>query len=85
MANRTRSRLYTKWRGTIAPGKCTDDRESYTVHKPFSEYMDNAAVVESMKTAQAQAELLTKEIGQQELAILLSANKSFRITKLKGK
>lgn len=85
MSNRTRTRFYTRWRSTIAPGHCTNDRESYTVHKPFSKYMDSAPVVESMKTAQAQAELAAKELSQEDLAILLSKNKSFRITKQKGK
>ena len=79
MANRTRSRLYTKWRKVIVPGYCTNDRESYTVHTP------HRSVIRQERGRVEPAEGETRTLKLEELAILLSANKSFRITKQKEK
>ena len=74
MANRTRTRLYTKWRKVIVPGYCTNDRESYTVHTQRPVIRQDRGRVEPVEGE-------TRTLKLEELAILLSANKSFRITK----
>ena len=81
MANKTRTRLYTRWRSTIVPGHCTNDRESYTVHQPT-----RPAGTIRQEHGRVEPKGETRPLKLEELEMLLSANKSFRITKQrKGK
>lgn len=80
MANRTRTRLYTRWRSTLVPGHVTNDRESHTVHRP------TRPTREAVRQGHGRVEPVgeTRPLNMEELGSLLTS-RGFRVTKLKEK
>lgn len=81
MANKTRTRLYTRWRGTIAPGHTTNDRESYTVHKPTFRDLFEPDVRQHRRRVEAPRAETKPDL--EELGKFLKG-RGIRVTKLRG-